>query len=108
MTSRVTVDANGDAQDPDTGARLRRTGRDEVAYERGGRTWLVTVDADARGMTVYLARTPTWTDATPVPDVDIAHARTLFRAVGDALARPVTVIDPARDGGGSGMIAQQR
>ncbi|MDQ2796960.1 MAG: hypothetical protein M3Y06_07340 [Actinomycetota bacterium] len=99
------ADADGDARDDDTGARLRRSGRDEYTYEHAGRTWPIYVEADAHGMTVYIARTPVWTDGTRVPDNEIVAARGMFGAVGEALSRPVTVIDPARDGGGSHMIA---
>ncbi len=102
------LDADTDAHDDDTGARLRRSGRDEYAYERGGRRWPIYVEADAQGMTVYFAQTPVWNDGTPVPNDEIAAARRLFGAIAEASSRPVTIIDPARDSGGSQMIASDR
>lgn len=93
------LDADTNARDDDTGARLRRSGRDEYIYERGGRLWLIYVEADARGMTVYFAQTPVWNDGTPVPNGEIAAARGLFRAIAEASSLPVNICDPARDGG---------
>jgi hypothetical protein len=62
------------ARDDSTGAEVYNDGREHVVYEFGGRRWRPYVER-GRVAAIYLDRTPSWDDGTPLADAELAQAR---------------------------------